>query len=92
MQQLSAISDIFKRAITEGFREKLILPLISHEVIVNLIGSTTAQNGLTISAALDTNLYPKGIRVSDDELEMVNLIKAPFHGEWNYTIDKNCSG
>ena len=67
-------------------------PLISHEVIVNLIGSTTTKNGLTISAELDTNLYPKGIRVSDDELEMVNLIKAPFHGEWNYTINRICSG
>ena len=67
-------------------------PLISHEVIVNLIGSTTTQSGLTISAELDVNIYPKGIRVSDDELEMVNLTKAAFHGEWNYIIDKNCSG
>jgi len=67
-------------------------PLISHEVIVNLIGSTTTQGGLTINAELDTNLYPKGIRVSDEELEMVNLTKASFHGEWNYAIDKNCSG
>ena len=67
-------------------------PLISHEVIVNLLGSTTTQSGLTISAELDVNIYPKGIRVSDDELEMVNLTKAAFHGEWNYIIDKNCSG
>ena len=67
-------------------------PLISHEVIVNLIGSTTTQSGLTISAELDTNIYPKGIRVSDDDLALVNLTKAPFHGEWNYTIDNNCSG
>ena len=67
-------------------------PLISHEVIVNLIGSTTTQSGLTISAELDINIYPKGIRVSDDELAMVNLSKAAFHGEWNYIIDKNCSG
>ena len=67
-------------------------PLISHEVNVNLIGSTTTQSGLTISAELDVNIYPKGIRVSDDELEMVNLTKAAFHGEWNYIIDKNCSG
>lgn len=66
-------------------------PLISHEVIVNLIGSTTTQNGLTISAELDTNLYPKGIRISDDELKTVNLTKSLFHGEWNYTIDKKCS-
>jgi hypothetical protein len=67
-------------------------PLISHEVIVNLIGSTTTQNGLTISAELDTNLYPKGIHISDDELKTVNQTKASFHGEWNYTIDKKCSG
>ena len=69
-----------------------VQPLISHEFIVNLIGSTTTQSGLTISAELDINIYPKGIRVSDDELAMVNLSKAAFHGEWNYIIDKNCSG
>jgi hypothetical protein len=67
-------------------------PLISHEVIVNLIGSTTTQNGLTINAELDTNLYPKGIRISDEELESVNLTKAPFHGEWNYAITQNSPG
>ena len=62
-------------------------PLISHEVIVNLIGSTTTQSGLTIIAELDINLYPKGVRISDEELGAVNLTKASFHGEWNYTID-----
>jgi hypothetical protein len=41
---------------------------------------------------LDTNIYPKGIRISDDELEAVNLTKAKFHGEWNYIIAENCSG
>ena len=67
-------------------------PINNHEVIVDLFGKKKKKNGLTISAELDTNLYPKGIRVSDDELEMVNLIKAPFHGEWNYTINRICSG
>ncbi len=67
-------------------------PLISHEVIVNLIENTTTQSGLTISAELDTNIYPKGIRISEDELETVNLTKAAFHGEWNYAIAENCSG
>ena len=67
-------------------------PLISHEVIVDLIGSTTTQKGLSISAELDTNIYQKGIQVSDEELEAVNLSKAQFHGEWNYTITNNCSG
>jgi hypothetical protein len=66
-------------------------PLISHEVIVDLIGNTTTQNGLSISAELDTNLYPKGIHVSDEELEAVNITKAQFHGEWNYSIARNCS-
>jgi hypothetical protein len=67
-------------------------PLISHEVIVSLIGSTTTRNGLTVTAELDTNLTAKGIRISDDELAAVNLKKATFHGEWNYSIENNCSG
>lgn len=66
-------------------------PLISHEVIVDLIGSTTTKNGLHISAELDTNTYQKGIHITDEELEAVNLKKADFHGEWNYSITMNCS-
>lgn len=61
-------------------------PLISHEVIVNLIANTTTQQGLTIKAALDTGRYPTGIKVTDHELDQVHLKKAKFHGEWNYTI------
>ena len=66
-------------------------PLTDHEVIVNLIGSTTTKQGLSIHAELDTNNYPKGIKISDEELKNVNLAKAEFHGEWNYTIAPNCS-
>jgi hypothetical protein len=61
-------------------------PLISHEVIVNLIAHTTTQQGLTIQAALDTGCYPTGIKITDQELDQVKLKKAKFHGEWNYTI------
>jgi hypothetical protein len=61
-------------------------PLVSHEVIVNLIASTTTRTGLKIEAEMDHNLYPKGLRVTDEELEKINLQKADFHGEWNYTI------
>lgn len=61
-------------------------PLISHEVIVNLIASTTTQTGLKIEAEIDINLYPKGLRVTHEELEKINIQKANFHGEWNYTI------
>jgi len=66
-------------------------PLINHEVIVNLIGATTTDNGLKICAELDTDLYPIGIKVTDEELQKVNLIRAPFHGEWNYIIKPKCS-
>lgn len=61
-------------------------PLISHEVIVNLIASTTTRTGLKIKAEIDTNIYPKGIQVSDEELKKVKIQRADFHGEWNYTI------
>jgi hypothetical protein len=61
-------------------------PLTSHEVIVNLIANTTTQQGLTIQAQRDTDQYPIGVTVTDQELATVNLQKAAFHGEWNYTI------
>jgi len=61
-------------------------PLINHEVIINLIESTTTRTGLKVRAILDTNRYPKGIRVSDTELKALSHHPEPFHGEWNYTI------
>ena len=64
-------------------------PLISHEVIVSLISSTTTKTGLNVECGIDPNSYPKGIKVSDKELKAVNLLKDSFHGEWNYTIKPN---
>jgi hypothetical protein len=61
-------------------------PLISREVIIALIGSTTTTQGLKIKAALDKSPYQAGIKVSRAELDQVNLQTADFHGEWNYTI------
>lgn len=61
-------------------------PLISHEVIVNLIAATTTRTGLRIAAEIDTHVYPKGIQVTDEELEKIHIERADFHGEWNYTI------
>lgn len=61
-------------------------PLISHEIIVNLIAGTTTRTGLKIQAELDTNVYPTGIEVTDKELRNVRIEKANFHGEWNYMI------
>lgn len=61
-------------------------PLISHEVIIQLISATTTKTGLKVFCELDTNSYEKGIKISDEELRDVNIIKDNFHGEWNYTI------
>ena len=69
--------------ISQNWRGK---PLVSHEVIVNLIAATTTQQGLRVHAQLDTSEYPKGIKVSDDQLANIRLDRHGFHGEWNYTI------
>ncbi|MGI9451539.1 MAG: ISAzo13-like element transposase-related protein, partial [Geminicoccaceae bacterium] len=61
-------------------------PLVSHQVIVQLIGATTTENGLTVTCDLDRNLYQKGIHVTDDEMAAINIQRDDFHGEWNYTI------
>jgi hypothetical protein len=69
--------------ITRNWRGK---PLVSREAIVSLIGSTTTSTGLTVRAALDTERYATGIKVSDEELAAVQLAPHEFHGDWNYTI------
>jgi hypothetical protein len=69
--------------ITENWRGR---PLLSREVIVNLIGSTRTESGLRIEAALDTNSYPKGVEVSDEEMAGLRIKRDKFHGDWNYTI------
>jgi len=61
-------------------------PLISHAVIVNLIGATTSRTGLRVHARLDADTYPKKIEVSDAEMAAINLCPDEFHPEWNYTI------
>ncbi len=61
-------------------------PLISHEVIVNLIAATTTQKGLKVRASIDSKLYPKGIKVTDEEFTAIRIQRDDFHGEWNYSI------
>ena len=61
-------------------------PLVSHEVIVDLIGATTTRTGLKVHAELDRGSYPTGIKVPDAELGAVPLTRHDWHGEWNYTI------
>jgi Rhodopirellula transposase DDE domain len=69
--------------ITKNWRGR---PLISRAVVVSLIGNTTTKAGLQIHAELDTNAYPTGIKVTDEELAAVRIERDQFHGEWNYTI------
>ena len=61
-------------------------PLVSYRVIVDLISATTTDAGLKVRCELDKNSYPKGIVVSDQEMAKINILRADFHGEWNYTI------
>lgn len=69
--------------IAQNWRGK---PLVSLQAIVELIGHTHTAQGLKVRAALDTGNYPKGIAVSDEQLERMNFEPHQFHGEWNYTI------
>jgi hypothetical protein len=70
--------------ITENWRGR---PLISRAVVVNLIGSTQTRTGLRVQAELDTNRYEKGIKVTDDEMQSVQLKRDKYHGDWNYRIE-----
>lgn len=72
--------------ITQNWRAK---PLISHQVVVNLIANTTTKKGLKVACDLNTNKYPKGTKISDEQLSEINIKREDFHGEWNYTIYPN---
>lgn len=61
-------------------------PLTSLEVVLELISHTTTQQGLTVTAVKDAQTSPTGLKVTDDELAALHLVRASFHGEWNYTI------
>ncbi len=69
--------------ISQNWRGK---PLISYAVILKLIAATTTEAGLTVQCQLDTNTYPAGRKVSDDEMATLSLRSHTFHGAWNYTI------
>lgn len=64
-------------------------PLTSLEVIINTIKNTTTKTGLKINASLDKNIYEKGIKISEEEMQKINIQKNEFHGEWNYKIKPN---
>ena len=69
--------------ITQNWRGR---PLTDRLAVVELIGATTTKAGLKVECALDTRTYEKGIKVSDAEMELLNIEGDDFHPEWNYTI------
>ena len=69
--------------ISQNWRGK---PLISHEVIINLIAATTSKAGLAVKSDLDRNAYPPGIKVTDQQMAELRLRRDSFHGDWNYSL------
>jgi transposase len=69
--------------ISQNWRGK---PLVDYAIIVKLIAATTTEAGLTVQCQLDTNHYPKGRKLSDEEMSTLFIVADAFHGEWNYTL------
>jgi Rhodopirellula transposase DDE domain len=69
--------------ISQNWRGK---PLISHQVIIDLIAATTTTTGLTVKSKIDTNFYEKGLKVSDQQMTELQLRREKFHGDWNYKL------
>jgi hypothetical protein len=78
--------------ITQNWRGRPLTPRLA---VIELLGATTTKTGLKVDSALDTRAYRKGVRVSDAEMDSLNIAGDPFHPEWNYTIKPrkraNCS-
>jgi hypothetical protein len=66
-------------------------PLTSLETIIELLSHTTTREGLTVTAVVDKNVYPIGVKVSDAEMQQLNITRNEFHPEWNYVVRPNVS-
>jgi hypothetical protein len=77
------IQDRLFSFISQNWRGK---PLVSHQIIVNLIAATTTKTGLRVRAEVDPGKYPKGVKVFNKKVAAIRLERDKFHGEWNYTI------
>src|SRR5512147_1684333 len=69
--------------ITQNWRGR---PLVSLQAIVSLIAATTTRTGLKVHCEIDPNSYPAGIKVTNAEMDAINIQRHEFHGDWNYTI------
>jgi hypothetical protein len=72
--------------ISQNWRGK---PLVSYQVIVSLIASTKTEKGLDVTCELDSKTYDTGIKITEEEMDAINLERNDFHGEWNYKIKPN---
>jgi hypothetical protein len=75
-------------AISRNWRAR---PLESHEVVIETLRATTTSTGLKVHAELDTNIYPKGIKIPDRDMKTLvtsgTLTRHEFHGDWNYDLN-----
>ena len=69
--------------ITQNWRGR---PLVSYQTIVQLIAATTTEAGLKVRCEIDPNSYPAGVKVTNAEMDAINIQRHEFHGDWNYTI------
>lgn len=69
--------------ITKNWRGQ---PLITMAVIISLISATKTRTGLTIKCMSDGTHYDRGLKVSDEEIQGLNIVHNDFHPEWNYTV------
>ena len=77
---------IFQQSLSQISKNWRGRPLESLEIIVSLIGATTTKTGLTVKCVVDSNEYPKGVKIGDSQLASLNLTANDWHGEWNYVI------
>jgi hypothetical protein len=69
--------------ISKNWRGK---PLVTYQIVVNLIAATKTKKGLKVACEIDRKEYKTGMKISDEQLETINLCPNKFHGEWNYFI------
>ena len=59
---------------------------VDHDTASQLIAATTTDTGLKVRCEIDSNTYPAGVKVTDAEMDAINIHRHEFHGDWNYTI------
>ena len=61
-------------------------PLRDVATIISLIAATTTEAGLKVYCSLDETFYTKGIQITHEEINALDIRRDAFRGEWNYTL------